>query len=112
MALIAELKLILKQDLDLDLDVPKFNCYFPGNRIDDNQARKPFQNTLTNRQCLSYLAAMDASVSTQGLRVAGVPIGNDAWVANFVAVKVDVVIRDIGKIDYVLTDGVIHYQLL
>jgi len=26
LALVAELKLILKQDLDLDLDVPKFNC--------------------------------------------------------------------------------------
>jgi len=31
LALVAELKLILKQDLDLDLDVPKFNCYVPSN---------------------------------------------------------------------------------
>jgi len=29
LALVDELKLILKQDLDLDLDVPKLNCYVP-----------------------------------------------------------------------------------
>jgi len=27
--LTTEIKQVLKQDLDLDLDVPKFNCYFP-----------------------------------------------------------------------------------
>jgi len=30
LTLAAKLKQILKQDLDLDLDVPKFNCFFPG----------------------------------------------------------------------------------
>jgi len=30
LALAAELKQVLKQDLDLDLDVLKFNCFFPG----------------------------------------------------------------------------------
>ena len=44
--LAAELKLILKQDLD----VPKFICYLPGNRLDDDQVRKLFQNTLENQQ--------------------------------------------------------------
>ena len=29
-ALAAELKQVLKQDLDLNLDVPKFNCFFQG----------------------------------------------------------------------------------
>ena len=36
LASVAKLKLILKQDLDLDLDVPKFNCNVPGNRFNDN----------------------------------------------------------------------------
>ena len=30
LALAAELKQVLKRDLGLDLDVPKFNCFFPG----------------------------------------------------------------------------------
>ena len=36
-----------KQDLDLDLDVLKFNCFFPGDRInDDDHARALFQNAV------------------------------------------------------------------
>jgi len=50
LALVADLKLILKQDLNLDLDVPKFNCYVAFNRLDDDQARELFKNTLANRQ--------------------------------------------------------------
>jgi len=47
LALADELKQVLKQDLDLDLDVPKFNCFFPGDRInDDDHARALFQNAL------------------------------------------------------------------
>ena len=48
LALVAELKLILKQDLDLDLDVPKFNCYVPGNRLDKAVARALFKGTLAS----------------------------------------------------------------
>jgi len=47
-----------------------------------------------------------------GLRVAGVPIGDDAWVTKFVAEKVEDVILDVGKIDHVLTDGMIHYHMM
>jgi len=112
LALVAELKLILKQDLDLDLDVPKFNCYVPSNRLDDDQARALFKDTLASQQSFSDLAAMDAGVSTKGLRVAGVPIGDDAWVTKFVAEKVEAVILDAGKIDHVLTDGMIHSHIL
>jgi len=112
LALVAELKLILKQDLDLDLDVPKFNCYMPGNRLNDDQARTLFKDTLASRQSLSDLAAMDAGVSTKGLRVAGVPIGDDAWVTKFVAQKVEAVILDVGKTDHVLTDDMIPYDMM
>ena len=45
LALVAELKLILKQDLDLDLDVPKFNSYVPGNLLNDSQARTLLKDT-------------------------------------------------------------------
>ena len=62
----------------MDLDVPKFDCYVPGNRLDDDQARALFKDTLASRQSFSDVGAMDAGVSTKGLRVAGVPIGDDA----------------------------------
>ena len=45
LALVAELKLILKQNLNLDLDVLKFKCYVPGNRLDDDQAHELFKDT-------------------------------------------------------------------
>ena len=47
-------------------------------------------------------------MSTKGLRVAGVPIGDDAWVTKFVDEKVEAVILDVAKIDDVLTNGIIH----
>jgi len=55
---------------------------------------------------------MDAGVSTKGLRVAGVPIGDDAWVTQFVAEKVEAVSLDVGKLYLVLTDGRIHYHMM
>jgi len=74
-----------RQDLDLDLDVPRFNCFFPGDRInDDDHARVLFQNALQATSQLACLSGMDAGISTTGLRVAGVPIGNDEWVQQFV----------------------------
>jgi len=43
LALAAELKQVLQQHLDIDFDVPKFNCFFPGDRInDDDHARALF----------------------------------------------------------------------
>jgi len=96
----------------LDLDVPKFNCYVPGNRLDDDQARALFKDTLASRQSLSDLATKDAGASTKRLRVAGVPIGDVAWVTKFVAEKVEAVILDVGKIDHVLADGMIHYHMM
>jgi len=41
-----------------------------------------------------------------------VPLGDDAWVTKFVAAKVEAVILDVGKIDHVLTDGMIHYHMM
>ena len=92
--------------------MPKFNCYVPDNRLDDNKAHELFKDTLANQQSFSDLAAMDAGVSTKGLHIAGVPIGYDACATKFVVVKVEAVIVDVGKIDHVLTDGMIHYHML
>jgi len=92
--------------------VPKFNWYVPGNRFDDDQAFELFENILVDQQSFLDLAAMDVGVSTKGLRVAGVPIGDDAWVTKFVAEQVEAVILDVGKLDHVLTNGIIHKYML
>jgi len=75
-AVAAELKQVLKQDLDLE--VSKLNCFFLGDRInDDDHARALFQNALQANPQLASLSDMDAGISTTGLRVPGVPIGTD-----------------------------------
>ena len=77
-AVAAELKQVLKQDLDLE--VSKLNCFFLGDRInDDDHARALVQNALQANPQLACLSGMDAGtgISTTGLRVAGVPIGTD-----------------------------------
>ena len=85
---------MLKQDLDLDLDVPKFNCFFRSDRINDNDhACALFQNAVQANPQLACLSGMDAGISTTGLRVAA-------------AVQVDV-----GKLD-MISDGLIYYQML
>ena len=49
------------KDLDLDFDVPKFNCFFPGDLInDDDHARALFQNALQANPQLACLSGMDA----------------------------------------------------
>jgi len=45
------------------------------------------------------------------MRVAGVPVGVDAWVKTFVAKKARSVITDVAKLD-VVSDGLLHNQLL
>jgi len=54
---------------------------------------------------------MDAGISTTGLRVAGVPIGNDEWVQQFVQAKTAAVQVDVGKLD-IISDGLIHHRML
>jgi len=54
---------------------------------------------------------MDADISTTGMRVAGVPIATDEWVQQFVQDKAAAVQFDVGKVD-IISDGLIHYQML
>jgi len=96
-ALAAELKQVLKQDIDLE--VSKLNCFFLGDRInDDDHARALFQNALQANPQLASLSGMDAGISTTGLRVPGVPIGTDEWVQQFVQEKAAAVKVDVGKL--------------
>ena len=45
------------------------------------------------------------------MRVAGVPVGVDAWVKTFVEKKARSVVTDVAKLD-VVPDGLLHNQLL
>jgi len=104
----AEMKKILKADLDMDLNVPKFNVFFPDTSFSLDTARF----ALESAPALADLAAMGAGVSTDGMRVAGVPVGVDAWVKAFVAKKArSVTVTDVAKLD-VVSDGLIHNHLL
>jgi len=60
---------------------------------------------------LACLSGMIAGISTTGLRVAGVPIGNDEWVQQFVQAKTAAVKVDVGKLD-IISDCLIHYHML
>ena len=69
------------------------------------------ERALREDPTLADLAAMGTGVSTDGMRVAGVPVGVDAWVKTFVAKKAQLVITDVAKLD-VVSDGLLHNQLL
>jgi len=107
----AEMKKILKADLDMDLNVPKFNVFFPDTSFSLDTARFDLDLAVRADPSLGDLAAMGAGVSTDGMRVAGVPVGVDAWVKMFVAKKARSVITDVAKLD-VVSDGIIYTQLL
>jgi len=107
----AEMKKILKADLDMDLNVPKFNVFFPGTFLSLDTARSALECAVRVDPALADLAAMGAGVSTDGMRVAGIPVGVDAWVKTFVAKNARSFITDVAKLD-VVSDGLLHNQLL
>jgi len=107
----AEMKKILKADLDMDLNVPKFNVFFADTSFSLDTARSALEREVRADPALADLAAMGAGVSTDGMRVAGIQVGVDAWVKTFVAKKARLVITDVAKLD-VVSDGLLHNQLL
>jgi len=82
----AEMKKILKADLDMDLNVPTFNVLFPDTSCSLDTARSALDRAVRADPALADLAAMGSGVSTDGMRLAGVPVGVDAWV-NFCCEK-------------------------
>jgi len=73
----AELKQILKVDLDMVLNVSKFNLYFPHPSLNLEEIRYTFERAVTVNPSLSDLTDMGAGISTDGMRVARVPVGID-----------------------------------
>ena len=91
------MKKILKADLDIDLNVPKFNVFFQDTSFGLNTARFALESAVRADPALADLAAMGAEVSTDCMRIAGVVVGVDAWVKTFVAKKARSVITDVAK---------------
>jgi len=93
----ADMKKILKAALDMDLNVPKFNVFFPDASFSLDTARSALDRAVRADAALADLAAMGAGVSTDDMRVAGVPVGVDAWVKTFVAKKARSVITVVAS---------------
>ena len=83
----AEMKKILKADLDMDLNVSKFNVFFQGTSFSLDTARFALNLAIRADPSLADLAAMGAGVSTDDMRVVGVLVGVDAWAKSLVAKK-------------------------
>jgi len=98
----AEMKKILKADLDMDLNVQKINVFLPDPSFSLDTARTALDLAVRADPSLADLAG----VSTDGMRVAEVLVGVDALVMNFVAKKARSVITDVAKLD-VVSDGLI-----
>ena len=94
----------------MDLNMPKFNVFFPGTSFSLNTAQSALKLAVRADPSLADLTAMGAGVSTDGMRVAGDPVGVDAWLKTFVAKKARSVITDVAKLD-VVSDGIIRTQL-
>jgi len=106
------MKKILKTDLVMDLNVSKFNVFFPETSFSLDTARSSLDRAVVRADpALTDLVAMGTGVSTDGMRVAGVLVGVDAWVKTFVAKKARLVITDVPKLG-VVSDGLLHNQLL
>ena len=84
--------------------MPKFNVFFPDTSFSLDTARCALDSAVRADPASADLAAMGAGVSTDGMRVARVPVGLDAWLKNFVAKKARSVITDVVKLD-VVSDG-------
>ena len=73
---------------------PQRAIFFPDISFSLDTARSALERTVREDPTLVDLAAMGAGVLTDGMRVAGVPVGVDAWVKTFVAKKALLVITD------------------
>jgi hypothetical protein len=129
---LAELKHVLKEDADLDLNVSKTSLLPKGvtqqavfdvayKIINASRTLKHLSRTLKHlsrtlkhlSRTLKHLSG-DVSLASfcpEGFVGIGVPIGTDAFVQNFVAKTCRAIIDDVEKLD-AIQDGFIHYQLL
>ena len=108
---LAELKLVFKEDAGLELNVAKTSVLPKG--VSQQSVFDETQYIIQATPTLTHLSGdmLITSFFPEGFVGVGVPIGTDAFVRNFVAKTCRALIDDVEKLD-AIQDGFIHYQLL
>ena len=115
--ILAELKRAFKEDLDLDICLPKCKIYIKGLGIED--AREEVRRLMDADPAIHGLKDIleihdDPSnnvVQVDGMVCVGVPIGSPAFVQAFVAAKTRKMVEDVKELQ-LLTDPDIHFKLI
>jgi hypothetical protein len=106
-----DVKHVLKEDADLDLNFDKTKILVKGiSAADVHAAAQPMINADLSLAHLSRLLS-PASFVVDGYIVLGVPIGTDAFIQHFVKDKRQAIMEDVDKLDNI-QDGFIQYQLI
>jgi hypothetical protein len=98
-------------DADLDLQPAKFNIHVKG--VSHEHARELIEKFIDSDDYLTCLRPLldDAfgCIQADSLRVAGVPIGSDAFVTNYVRSKALDLVQDVDKLD-IMKDPLTKYH--
>jgi hypothetical protein len=97
---LAELKRVLKEDADLELNVNKTSVLPKG--VSQQAAFDVVQNIIQATSMLTHLSGdvALASFCPEGFVGIGVPVGTDTFVRNFVAKTCRAIIDDVEKSIY------------
>ncbi len=108
---LAELKLVLKEDAGLELNVSKTSILHK--HITQQAVFDVAHSFIAASHALAQLSGdvALASFCPEGFIGIGVPIGTDAFVRNFVAKTCRDIIDNVEKLD-AIQDGFVHYQLV
>ena len=102
-----------RADADLDLQPAKFKIHIKG--VSHEQARALIERCIDSDEYLTCLRPMhdDAygCIQADGLRVAGVSVGSDAFITNYVRSKALDVVQDVDKLN-IMKDPLTKYHLL
>ena len=106
-----ELKRVLKEDTDLELNVNK--TFVHPKDVSQQTVFDVVQNIIQVTPTLTHLSGdvLLASFCPEGFVGIGVSIGTDTFVQNFVTKTCRAIIDDVEKLDSI-QDGFIHYQVL
>jgi hypothetical protein len=97
----------------LDLQPAKFNIQVKG--VSHEHARELIEKCIDSEDYLTCLRPLldDAfgCIQADGLRVAGVPIGSEAFITNYVRSKALDIVQDVDKLD-IMKDPLTKYRFL
>jgi hypothetical protein len=108
---LSDVKHVLKEDADLDLNFDKTKILVKG--ISAADAHAAAQHMINADLSLAHLSPLlsPASFVVDGYIGLGVPIGTDSCIQHFVKDKCQAIMEDVDKLDNI-QDCFIHYQLI